>query len=1463
MKNPLNPIQVSNIKAAWLQLCVLFACMFCVYGASAQTQPQPPVANFTSNRTEICAGSTISFTDQSTNNPTSWSWEFGNGTLSTSRNPTVSYTVPGTYTVKLTVTNAAGVNGITRTDYITVFPAPVVNFSANRVVACTPAAIQFTDLTNAPGNDIVGWAWDFGDGTTSTQQNPVKTYSANGYYTVRLTVTTTNNCQITNTKTRYIRVIGGVTPNFDFNRANGCSSPVEVKFTNQSTGPGVLTYNWNFQGAGTSTQEAPTAAFASTGTYNVKLVVASSFGCADSITRPIEVVANVPDFEAPASACAGKNIQFTNLSNPEPSSVQWDFGDGTFSSQINPTKTYVTNGTYTVTLRNIYANCDAVVTKTINITNIGQANFTTNDSAGCRAPHTVQFTESNPNAVAWEWELGDGATSVEQNPLYTYLNTGNYTVTLRATTAEGCVLTQTKTDYIKVNPPIQPTVQNMPIGGCVPYTFTPQINPAAIPDLASIEWDFGAGAGRVNSLNPSFTYSNTGTYSVTLYVQYKGGCRDTLVYNNGVRVGTRPQNLDFTINRTEACAGDTILFTSSGGPADNWSWNFGDGGRSSSQNPRYLFQDTGLFTVQLIASNNGCRDSVSKVGIIKINAPVARFDYEVDCINRRRVTFDNNTIIDPSHGTTTYLWTFGDGNSSTQRDPVHTYAAYGTYLVTLVATDPVCSYTHTTMVTVFPHAGDVTVSKPIVCRNENFLLQYTGVNPELIRSYSWQIEGQPATPGGRNFNFSLANGGTYDVTVTYTDIYNCTHTITKTDFITVIGSTANFNVTNNGGCVNSSVTINDQSNPSGAVTQWIYQFGDGTSDTTTSTTVQHVYTNPGYYTIKLTTLDVNLCVDTITKPASAFISRPRARFSIEETLSCPRVPIQFRNTSTGNGLTYLWEFGDGNTETSAEPAHPYDLPDTTVSVKLTVTDNQGCVDSIKMEDAIRIVFPSFSMEAFDTSSICPPLEAKFAATASNFDSLYWDFGNGATSTLPSTNYFYNNYGSYVAKLHVIGYGGCRDSIEQAINVYNPISQTTFNYNPTENCNSIDVTFNVQPPPNTKFYLIFNDGSEDSSQANIVQHTYAVPSIYRPFLRIIDSLDCQVGYGSPVTIMVKGVIPAFNIDKRQHCDSGVVKIDDFSIGNDPVTTRTWDFGDGNGATNSTSLTHRFAQPGEYRVTQHVTTSTGCENTYADTVRIYRTPQPVITSPDEVCIFEPINLAATTVVPDTATVWRWSLGNGQTSGLQNVGLRYTNSGNTTVTLRAGVAFGCENEITKNIMVNPLPIITNPPEVSIPIGIGTNLPISYEPSVNAWSWSPADGLSCTTCPTPFAEPASTTNYRVTAIDTNGCRSVSSIVVKVLCEGRNFFIPNTFSPNNDGNNDYFYPRGTALDRVQSMRIFNRWGELVFERKNFVPNAPTDGWNGMIRGKAAASDTYVFMIEIICDNGQTIPIKGNVTLIR
>src|SRR5690606_6843804 len=153
------------------------------------------------------------------------------------------------------------------------------------------------------------------------------------------------------------------------------------------------------------------------------------------------------------------------------------------------------------------------------------------------------------------------------------------------------------------------------------------------------------------------------------------------------------------------------------------------------------------------------------------------------------------------------------------------------------------------------------------------------------------------------------------------------------------------------------------------------------------------------------------CTDTITKTSQATITKPFARFAAVDTVFCPDADLQFRDSSLGTGLSYRWEFGDGEVSTSSAPTHRYTGPDAVYTVKLFIRDSKGCEDSLIRENYIRIVSPVAEFTMLDSSAICPPLETKFTSLARNYDSLYWDFGDGNTSTLANTNYFYNTYGT--------------------------------------------------------------------------------------------------------------------------------------------------------------------------------------------------------------------------------------------------------------------------------------------------------------------------------------------------------------------------------------------------------------------------------------------------------------------
>jgi len=150
-----------------------------------------------------------------------------------------------------------------------------------------------------------------------------------------------------------------------------------------------------------------------------------------------------------------------------------------------------------------------------------------------------------------------------------------------------------------------------------------------------------------------------------------------------------------------------------------------------------------------------------------------------------------------------------------------------------------------------------------------------------------------------------------------------------------------------------------------------------------------------------------------------------------------------------------------------------------------------------------------------------------------------------------------------------------------------------------------------------------------------------------------------------------------------------------------------------------------------------------------------------------------------------------------------------------------------------------------------------------MKTWSWSPSTFLSCTTCPLPIADIHRKITYFVTATNHYGCAGTDSIHIEAFCSDAQVYIPNAFTPDNDGLNDILMVRATGIQLVKSFKVFNRWGGLVFDKANFKPNDPVFGWDGRINGVVPHPDVFVYIAEVICENGSAYSYKGNVTLLK
>jgi PKD repeat protein len=229
-------------------------------------------------------------------------------------------------------------------------------------------------------------------------------------------------------------------------------------------------------------------------------------------------------------------VAFTNTTSPAPASVQWDFGDGTTSTTLNPLKTYQRTGTFTVRLISSFGGCADTATKQVTISAKPEADFTVQQQTFCSLPATANFTAlANGGNDHYAWDFGDGTTATTATPTHTYTKQGTYTVRLIVTNEGGCSDTVVKKDFIEIQKP-DVTIKGLPRNGCVPITINPTAVVSGTQTLTGYRWNFGDGTTSAEP-TPTHTYSKAGNYNVSLVFTTASGCTDSVVMVRAVRVG--------------------------------------------------------------------------------------------------------------------------------------------------------------------------------------------------------------------------------------------------------------------------------------------------------------------------------------------------------------------------------------------------------------------------------------------------------------------------------------------------------------------------------------------------------------------------------------------------------------------------------------------------------------------------------------------------------------------------------------------------------------------------------------------------------------------------------------------------------------------------------------------------------------------------------------------------------------
>jgi gliding motility-associated-like protein len=748
----------------------------------------------------------------------------------------------------------------------------------------------------------------------------------------------------------------------------------------------------------------------------------------------------------------------------------------------------------------------------------------------------------------------------------------------------------------------------------------------------------------------------------------------------------------------------------------------------------------------------------------------------------------------------------------------------------------------------------------------NAVFYHTSPDKSAMSGYVWDFgDGTGSVPGDANYASHLyLNPGVYSVTLTTIDSFGCSYSTTKTSYVKVNGSLANFTSATNAGCKGMTTSFTDGSttSPGNSIVKWTFDFGDSTVQTFTAPPFQHQYDSVGDYDVKLIVEDASGCKDSVIKREFVKVSSAKADYSIDGP-SCPGSPVFFSNFSKSDlPLTYDWSFGDGLSSDEKNPAHSY--ADTGLyTVKLRVTDAVGCSDSAVFVDYVHIALPKADFTANNFISYCTPFEAKFINQTYFLKSSSWDLANATSNAKDPANY-YTATGQYKITLYATSPGGCRDSISKYLDIYDP-NDATIDYDSATGCRPKTVNFSAFKPMNATFIWDFGDGNVIDTTSNVISHVYENFGNFIPKVILKQPEGCVVPVTGSETVKIYGAKVQFGVDRYLFCDTGTPNIIDTTVYAGSITKYSWDFGDGT-QSNQPLPSHTYVTPGSYNIKLTVESEGGCLDsmTLAQPVKIVQSPDIVLSGDVEICTNERVQLSAALSRPDTSNIsWQWQFPNGQTYTSQNPPLQSYPPGTYQVSVIATNSSGCFDNASTTLQVHSLPNITMPESITKQVGVPITIPAQYSSGTRSYYWSPGNSLDCNSCPQPVSSTKFNTDYTVSILDSNGCADQDTIRVVVVCEGATIFFPNAFSPNGDGSNDVFIVRGNGLDRVKSIRMFNRWGEVVYERKDFPVNNASYGWDGKVKGGKPQPGVYIYQAEVFCENGEVIRFEGNVALIQ
>ena len=792
-----------------------------------------------------------------------------------------------------------------------------------------------------------------------------------------------------------------ITASFSVDLTEGCP-PLFVTFTNTSSS-NATNFKWDFGNNKTSVEENPSTTYTETGNYTVTLIVDNG---SEFDTLQINNLINV--FEKPGSNfeetslthyCEDDNIiQFTNLSTGA-TSFFWDFGDGNFSNEINTIHQFSQAGEFNVKLKASNDYCDSLFSIPIIINPTPSIAALSQSNFSCDSNSIVSFSAFSSNAIIsnWNWDFGDGTNinTVNQDIEYTYNQTGTFFPMVRGTTNHNCV------DSFFLESIIFPEIDdyviqsNSALSGCPPLDVNFSISPTT--SIETVNWDFTNSIvtnGQTTVIN---NFPVSGIYNVSSELIDTNGCIQNIEFNESVNVITSPE-AQYSNSNSSGCPPLDVEFNVSTDPSNSILWEFGDtlSPSSTEQNVINTYSYSGTFNPSLtVLSPNGCS---TQYYLESIQAGMTLTNFNANprsgCATLE-VDFFNSA---PEYATE-FFWDFGDGNTSTEANPTHVYDTIGEYSVTFQCSD-----------------------------SNGCSSQY--VIPNMIKTYGED-------------DVELPNQDT---------IYACSPYTFSADASNIGES------------------------------YWNWDFGDGYYGS--GENVTHQYTKSGIYTVILNADAPNMCMYNILNYATIVID-DNIEIDLDITINdeCDNGFIDVINNSTGV-VDHLWDMGDGGVVRTPDITHSYTTTNSYL-VSYQALTQSGClvIESIAVifkcdenlnpiveADTLIITEDTTQADTLITGPLidpvtnevitqnCGPELINLNTPFDNADSVFWDFGDGYTSSDPNPTHLYQNAGTFDLTHYAYFSDGHSDTLIIANFIDQYMLDASFTLEKTDLCNEAKYEF---------------------------------------------------------------------------------------------------------------------------------------------------------------------------------------------------------------------------------------------------------------------------------------------------------------------------------------------------------------------------------------------------------------------